>query len=68
VFMLIEARRTQKRHRWQYGLVRFNSVVTIRVLHKHREVWSVPDLPWQQVRDRGEPYTAFRSIPEDEAD
>ncbi|KKK97866.1 hypothetical protein LCGC14_2648460, partial [marine sediment metagenome] len=64
IFLLIEARQAGEEYQWQYALARFDSVVTLRVLHNGQPVWSVPDLPWAQVMNRREPYTAFRSVPE----
>ena len=43
---------------WQYDLARMNSV-GMRVNHRGQEVWAVPLLPWEQVRDHREPYMSF---------
>jgi hypothetical protein len=62
VFLLIEARRTEKGVEWQYGLARMNSIAC-RVAHRGREVWNQPEIPWSQVFDHREPYTLFTFQP-----
>ncbi len=57
-FLLIEARQVDGKAQWQYGLARMNSV-GMRVNHRGKEVWAAPLLPWEQVRDRREPYMSF---------
>ncbi len=60
LLLLIEARRTKRRHTWQFALARMNSL-QFRVLHKDHEVWSVPQIapPWTNVQDRKKIYTIF---------
>ncbi len=60
LLLLIEARRTNSGAVWQFAPARMNSV-QFRLLHKSREVWSVPQIapPWINVQDRSKPYTLF---------
>jgi hypothetical protein len=61
-FLLIEARKTDRKPQWQYGLARMNHVA-MRVSYKGKEVWTVPLLPWEQVTDRDQPYATL-GVPE----
>ena len=60
LLLLIEARRTDGKAVWQFAPARMNSI-QFRLLHKSREVWSVPQIapPWINVQDRSKPYTLF---------
>jgi hypothetical protein len=62
VIMLIEARQGDRGFVWNYALARMNSVA-LRVLHRRREVWSVPTISWEQAFDPHEPYTLFTFRP-----
>jgi hypothetical protein len=54
-FLLIEARQAGEKARWEFGLTRMNGDA-MSVSHRGKEVWSVPQLPWEQIRDIREPY------------
>jgi hypothetical protein len=59
VFLQVEARKVGSSAEWQYSLARFNSVF-LAVRHKGREIWTAQALvPWSQVLERREPYTAI---------
>ena len=59
VFLQIEARKVGDGVQWQYSLARFNSVF-LAVKLKGREVWKVEQIvPWTDVLDRRQPYTAI---------
>jgi hypothetical protein len=65
VFLLLEARRRGGGDgvvEWDYALARMNSV-SLRVAHKGKEVWSLPEMPWSVVFGHGEPYTVFMFDP-----
>lgn len=59
IWLLIEARQTDKGHQWQYAVARMNSVKFV-VKHQRREVWRVEIMPWRNVYKHQEPYTSFR--------
>ena len=64
VFFQIEARKAGGVASWQYSLARFNSVF-LAVSHKGREIWTAPQIvPWTDVLDRREPYTAIMLGPQ----
>jgi hypothetical protein len=59
VFLLIEARRPARGvAEWRFAATRMNNV-NLRLNHRGREVWSVPELPWPQVYDSTQPYAVF---------
>jgi hypothetical protein len=59
VFLLLEARRRPDGgYGWDYALARMNSVI-LRVSHRGREVWNLPEQPWSVVFGHAEPYTIF---------
>jgi hypothetical protein len=62
IIMVIEARRADSGFVWQYALARMNSVA-LRVLHRKREVWSVPTISWEQTFNPREPYTLLTFKP-----
>jgi hypothetical protein len=67
VFLLIEARRPASRvAEWRFGATRMNNV-NLRINHRGREVWNVPELPWPQVYDSAQPYAVFGYDVETEA-
>ncbi|MDR3636282.1 MAG: hypothetical protein P4L84_20940 [Isosphaeraceae bacterium] len=47
---------------WVYGLVRMNSNA-LRVAHRGREVWTIPEIPWREAFDHDRPYTLFTFQP-----
>jgi hypothetical protein len=58
--LLIEARRTKSgAAEWCYGIARMN-VGVLRIMHRGRDIWNAPELPWSQVWDGREPYCIFR--------
>jgi hypothetical protein len=59
VFLQIEARKVGDSAGWKYALARFNSIF-LAVRHKGREIWTAKqNVPWTQVLDRRQPYTAI---------
>jgi hypothetical protein len=59
VFLLIEARRPARGvAEWRFAATRMNNV-NLRLNHRGREVWNVPELPWPQVYDSGQVYAVF---------
>ncbi len=60
LLLLIEARRMEGKAVWHFAPARMNSI-EFRLLHKSREVWSVPQIapPWIDVQDRSKPYMLF---------
>jgi hypothetical protein len=62
IIMLIEARRADSGFVWHYAFARMNSVA-LRVLHRKREVWSVPTISWEQTFNPREPYTLLTFKP-----
>jgi hypothetical protein len=58
VFLLLEARRRDGGYGWDYALARMNGVA-LRVVHRDREVWSRPELPWDVVFGHRLRYTVF---------
>jgi hypothetical protein len=59
VLLLIEARRTAAGAGWHRAFARMNSV-ELRVRRGDRIEWRVETLPWRDVNDRDQPYTAIR--------
>ena len=61
MWLLIEARKTEAGHQWQYAFARFDAKVEFRGRHKDLEVWSARQLvpPWKNVQDVRKPYIAI---------
>ncbi len=59
VFLLIEARRKDSGHQWQFGLARMTSYA-LQVRYKNQEVWKVFYETLRQSSDRQATYTIFR--------
>ena len=58
VLLLVESRRTDEGHEWQYGLARMNALA-LDVVRDNRIVSDFPNR-WDRVRwDRKDPFTAF---------
>jgi hypothetical protein len=57
-FLLIEARRTDGKPAWHYGLARMNHVA-MRVSYRGKQIWAAPLLPFSQVQDRRQPYATL---------
>lgn len=56
VLLLIEARRDDSgKASWQYALARLNGI-TLRAFYNDRKVWEAPELPWEVIHDRSQPY------------
>jgi hypothetical protein len=59
VFLLIEARRPPAgAPEWCFGATRMHRI-NLRLNHRGRAVWNVPEITYRQTRDRREPYTVF---------
>jgi hypothetical protein len=60
VFLLIEARRPPAgAPEWCFGATRMHRI-NLRLNHRGRAVWNVPQISYEQSWDRREPYTVFR--------
>jgi hypothetical protein len=60
IFLLIEARRTrQGAPEWQFGATRMHAI-NLRLYHRGREIWNVPEIPYEQMLDTREPYVVMR--------
>jgi hypothetical protein len=59
VFLLIEARRPRGgAPEWQFGATRMHGI-DLRLAHRGRAIWGVPEIPPSQVFDPREPYSIF---------
>ena len=58
IVLLIEARRGADGPRWHFAAARLNSCV-LDMKYEGRPAWSAPEIPWNQARDHGEPYSLF---------
>jgi hypothetical protein len=59
VFLLIEARRQATGvPEWRFAATRMNNV-NLRLDHRGRQIWNMPELPWPQVYDSSQPYAVF---------
>jgi hypothetical protein len=60
IFLLVEARVSEGKSAWQFGLVRMTSI-RLRVSRGDATVWEVDSLPWSDtLNQRDRPYTAFQ--------
>jgi hypothetical protein len=60
IFLLIEARRTRDgRPAWHFGATRMHSI-NLRLYHREKMIWNAPEIAWEQVQDRREPYHCVR--------
>lgn len=56
VLLLVEARHDAGGHAsWQYALARLNGI-TLRAFYDDRKVWEAPELSWEVIHDRSQPY------------
>jgi hypothetical protein len=60
VFLMIEARKSQKGEEWQYALVRFVGHAALRAKCDGREIWHVDAIPAHVNTDPKEPYFGLR--------
>ena len=61
LLVMVEARKSDKGHRWMYGLARMN-IGELTVTHGGREVWTAPRLERPYRYDEGI-YTLFEDVP-----
>ncbi len=60
IFLLIEARRSPTgMAEWRFGATRMHGI-DLRVYRHGKMVWNAPEITWERIQDRREPYTIFR--------
>jgi hypothetical protein len=60
--LVIEAHQAEGRPRWEYAFARMNSV-KLKASHRNHEVWSVPEISYNDAKQTSEPYTLFMNLP-----